>query len=479
MKLKKLITNSLVFYLLFMRTNTNLASPVALENCGEGCFFNAVVQCLYNKKDLTDLLLLPETKKIYKPGSLALAYVDLVNHIHAAQDSSMPEDWIDAIHSLKVPIYSTSGQYSYSSPGITGDSNEVLRELLDGLADIDIDESKSTEFYGFPYVLQPKTNISTLLNFIDVEYHNTNTKGCTEHLSSGFIYQMIQLNTAKSITNHSTGEIKYEPFKTLNECFKFGSENEFEESQNPFDSNSPKCKIISLRKFITLPKTLIIALDRIVPTALKSADVKKLKHGVDFEHDLDMTPFVSTLANKNLQTKYELTSFVVQHGEGPDYTAYIKSEKKWYQCHYSLIKGVSGGDVSKIISAKDEELSDTPNILFYEQLPQKKALIKAPTATVAQLNSALGKPNKDILDKYLKELTEEEKLKQELTLQDFANGINDQLITVDYVRRDFQLWLEAQISSKLKLQLPEDRQNLSKLTSQLEDLSHAFSAVKK
>lgn len=472
----KLKICSLIFcMLIFMNIYPEV--PVGLQNCGNTCFMNAALQCLYNKKDLTDSLLLSENKSLYKNGTLAIAYANLVHDISEAQKAKQksiaPQDWVDVIQQLK-----TDTGALYFPPGHTGDASEVLRMLLDSLADSGIDRSKVNEYYGFPQNTKPKTKISELLNFIESQYLKTKTKGCIDRPGKGTIIQLFETNIAEG-TPDLSGNYKYIPIKNLNACleydFKDQSEVEFTQYENETDLFGKKCYMLKIKELITLPKTLIFSLKRKVRTSIFGDSTKKLKHGVSFPVDFNIDSFISPLASKNLQTKYKLSGFVMHHGEGAHYTAYVNNENTWYDCNDSSISEVDYIKIQEIISDQKKDLHSTPTVLFYEQEPQIAPIIKAPKITVDELENSLG-IDKTTLDKYLTGLTKEFKYKKDLTTQDLVNGINDQLIDIDYIKLDIKDKHEGPIRLMLK-RLPIDRKQLATLSSKLAGLFDRFTKL--
>lgn len=455
--------------LLIFLTNFNIymhsIEPLGLTNLGNTCFLNATLQCLHSIEELTNFLLKDENKDLYQPSSVAQQYRKFVLQyqqeltkqknklIQNKPASFAPQNFVEKIWSLK----DASGKSIFPT-GATGDSQELLSIILDSF-NSDINPNKIKEYYGFPYNNIPKTWIGqNLFNwFIKERLIHTKIK----HPAKVNLMQSLAL-AVREINSFTDTEIKYKDYKDLNECLKaFFAQEEVE--YTIYKKGKPKIYTMKRTKeIVTLPKILILVYKRYEFNPF-TGEKTKIKHGIPFPYkNLDLKEFVSSDAPEDIQTKYDLIAISIHHGEGFHYTAIIKSNNKWFRCNDAYVEEIQEHDIEELTQRTGNDLHETPYLLFYKQHPTTIELPKTQEISLSEISEKLSNQLKETgIDKRdLKIYLEDKKIE----LTDILRGLEDNLISFDYIILDIKEHLEE----KVRKNLP----NLQKFSSNLISLNN-------
>lgn len=119
-----------------------------------------------------------------------------------------------------------------------------------------------------------------------------------------------------------------------------------------------------------LPRVLIIHLKRFSFLNEKDRGIEKLRHKIDYYHDLEIPSIV--LSNKSLETVYRLTGVVYHHGisaTGGHYTCDVLNDNEkgenWIRIDDTVLKLITQDEV---LNGGNEENIKNAYLLFYERV---------------------------------------------------------------------------------------------------------------
>ncbi len=308
---------------IYMDTNISLKSIVGIQNVGNSCYCNTVLQLLKASPELSilcadnDFSGLKQNK--YKP--ILLAYQDILKALWSAYKPAYirPLGFISEIRkSVKDTVYEMFG---YPIPN---DSHEFLVYLLDNFHEALKEES--------PYVEKDGTDISILAE------NNWNTF-LSKNNSDIFKLFFGMMKKTIQCTNCSNRTYQWEMFNVLKiscegDTFKEWIRNECKESEIE-GYQCDKCNGRYTAKMYNhlwkLPHTLFISMKRFTPTGQKI--MKPCPYNGEV---ITFTEFFAEESSDSSKARgYELRGVSDHHGShmGGHYTAQIKhpiSGEWWY-----------------------------------------------------------------------------------------------------------------------------------------------------
>lgn len=464
---------SILIFLVSVNNSIFSQKPVGLNNQGNTCFMNSLLQSLYNIDELTDYLI--KNSDIYKDGTVAREYIAFLKQYNVTQQdhrkSFAPLNFCTKIWSLK----DVSGDAIFPK-GQFGDAQELLSILLDRLKDQDIDKNIINTRYGFPFNDNIKTYISNLFDIIIRRTYKTHSNEL--YVSGAELTDILSL----PIQDLFTGNIS----KTLDESLdRYFSTEKI--NVKIYDKNQ---EVELQKKIIKLPKRLNVHYRRWDPTKwhLDSAGrrvYEKIYNSVAFPiENLNLNKYLSKNAPKNQQSIYDLNAIIMHHGPANHYSAYIKNNNNWYYCNDESVTLVSTDHIRNIAKPTDPTIKEhqdpTPYLLFYEQLPQILDILYPPKITKEWLLDELQKYyDLNTIDIYLTIFNKN--LNKDMVINNFVNGINDQFLTLDWIVRDIQDTTRVNPKVIIPNSLPLEIiiSNLSNLSWQITNLDNRIKELKK
>lgn len=448
------LKNICIFILITVINNLSWAmnapekKPVSIQNISGSCYINALMQTLYNIDEMTQFVLNQETTNYYKPNSLAKEYINFLKNYKNAENKTTvlnPTIWCSRIRDLKTE----SGNMIFPSDKF-GDAAELFSAILDHLEDKDIQNPDSQPHYGFPFNKYIKNNISNLFNLI---LHKNEFDIMNQSKALNFQSELLSTLSLSLFKNPMEQASANNLQKTLTECL----ETYFEptEGREITINNEPIFTIIQ-KNIIKLPKILTIQYKRWDDKG------EKIYQGVKFPlYNLNLSKYLDSEIIKNQQATYDLIAVIMHHGRAAHYTSYIKRNNQWYNCNDKSISPVSEEVIKKIAKSCKEKLDPTPYILFYKQRAQLSNLIYPQQIKATDLEKKLKDfYNINIINYYLQD--------KNIKLDDLVNGINDQLINIDYIIKDINL------NTGVEPIFNKTSSNLKDLIEELIDLNYSI-----
>ena len=294
-------------------SKTTTKPPAALENIGNSCFINAVVQALLSMTTFIDAI--KDHKGLYKPGSIARKFQDMILTLERSStytpQAFARQAW-DILH---------EDRFSQQ------DAETFLLTLLNKLIDSDIDPHiKSTLTYEryFPY---PATELSNLISLTTYSYRSHWTE-------PSLILSLPILD----------GDV------SIHQCIKHFFDGETHSRQYALDRKSHYLLLGLKRNYHVIEEIM----------GKHTEPITFPLEGLTFQ------PY--TVAPSVPSPHYDLISVVTHKGPAGSghYTAYVKLRDQWYHCNDSTIKPLRKSEIEEI-ALKGSEETGVPTLLIYEQ----------------------------------------------------------------------------------------------------------------
>ncbi|CDK30731.1 ubiquitin carboxyl-terminal hydrolase [Candidatus Babela massiliensis] len=314
-----------------------------LTNLGNTCFINALLQSIKNISVLRDTIISLENS--YKHNSISKALIDFLHSDNKHLNHKLVK--------LRQKIHFLRPEFAN---GEIADSLELINSLINNLTDEDLIDSKPIELKNL-FHFKVKTKL------LDPKTQEVKVETPRDIRSS------IVLSISKTKIEKPKTINDLEIYKDINSALKEKYFRGITPNYNDEEQNINLIDAPEITRLISLPKVLIISLERYFTyydNKGRYKGYKKIYNNVDFPFELDMSPYCE-LPYQFTQTIYKLNSIIMHHGEDRHYTAYVKKGDLWY--HYNddrKVEILTEGELKRLLSTSKTSYA-TPYILFYEQ----------------------------------------------------------------------------------------------------------------
>jgi len=308
-----------------------------LQNLGNTCFMNSILQCLNNTQPLLKYLFsenFTENISSNKSGALTLALKEVMKNLWYKNAVYSPVKFLRTLQMLSLE----KNRFEFSGLG-QNDSQEFLQFILEILQ-----ESLSKEIY-IEIEGEPEDEYDEFAIKAYNSYKKFFEKDYSEIIEIFYGQYFTQIETATKDKYEKS--YSFEPFNMLSIEIPTNSKNLYECLDN-FSSietviEDDTRKIIKKVLFWTLPNVLIIFLKRY------NNNLEKIDKFLDFPIDnLDMSKYVKGYNRESY--KYSLYG-ISNHGGGlggGHYWSYIKNiDGEWYKFNDNLVSTIS---LEKVVS---------------------------------------------------------------------------------------------------------------------------------
>jgi|GEM_PF-6830175 len=299
--------------------------PIGLTNCGNTCWMNACLQCLFNMEGFNQEVI----KVPYPTCSLGASYVT-VYKTYTHTKEVLPTTLLD-------PFITQLNKRMGGTAGVQQDSQEGMTTLLDALL-----SSKDSEGATQKLLLQESQSIKDLDGTIK-----------TSAPQEPAVYLSLRV---------SLGQEQYGLENLLHHYF----------ADDPVEWG-PELKIHNRKPSLMHLSDYLIITVGIFATDFTSDTLQKQKiywKGTVPEI-LDMDAFIDA-QQKTLPTQYQLIGVVVHMGglNSGHYVAYINKNNQWFYCNDDTIHPLSS-----------LTFSGEPYIIFYKRIGMPDKLSPVPVST--------------------------------------------------------------------------------------------------
>lgn len=285
------------------------ACPIGLPNCGNTCWMNAGLQCLFAMDDFNNEVF----KNSYPENSVAEAYKKLYT---AYKEKP-------SIQSDIQPFITTLNQNARFTGGEMQDAQEGITKIIESLASVEKVKAK-----------------------IIIEEAKTKYKGTT------------QIDTVTTETQYMLPV----PVNTKDDSFNISLENYFKPEKIPGYEFSDKTRG-TLTRTTHIKKASEYLLVHLLSFEYTGAGAQKIM----IQYDLPLTLNIKPYSMKSAQLdslEYDLHAVVAHAGvtaHGGHYIALIKKGTQWYHCDDTDIKKIPAPQV----------LGFQPYVLFFKRHEQQ------------------------------------------------------------------------------------------------------------
>ena len=325
-----------------------------LDNIGNSCFINSAVQVMYGMTDLTNTILSLDDG-IYKDGSLAAAYGNLIKEIKTKKTEEIDPTLFDILTWLELPDLA----------GRQCDAHEVIIKLLECLSRKSIIgplyTQKLTDSISHFYTV---ASVSTLYN-VPLNYVSGPRRESTQTL-----------------------ELKVPPSsQTLNQCLAA----HFQPSTELYTVNGNRVECARQKYLKETQNYLIISLDRLLHFTNSEGNPEFLRIGnpISFPlYNLQLKHYFGD--QQDDKGPYELIG-VIMHSSGNGtgnsghFTSFVKSGNQWHFCNDKTITPINEEDLYSVTQrGYGDNKQMVATTLVYElgsARPQYPAAKRQPTHT--------------------------------------------------------------------------------------------------
>ena len=310
-----------------------------LENIGNTCYLNVIIQLLNNIQELRDYSFNTQLKKKIssnkkKDNILTISFLELLKSLNRETKVEKPLRFKEILGQVN-DIYEGYDQH---------DCCEVLMYIIDNIH-VNLSHKVKISYSGTPKNLRDRLMIQSLEawnNTFKNEYSNIvpllfgqnkltmkNKKNKNEYLFDSYNVLTLSINNCNS----------------LYECFFKLIEKESLTDHNDYNSK--------YERLWKLPKYLFIQLKRFEGTS-------KLRNLINFPIDnFDLSDFCDSY--EKLNCKYNLIGVANHHGRNNfgHYTCFIKDEGSWY---------LFDDDDRSLVKDKEEVISNDAYLLLYQKI---------------------------------------------------------------------------------------------------------------
>lgn len=386
------------------------SKPIGLENCGNSCYFNSILQSMFKFDIITNFLLHPSSDEFYKDNSLPHFYRDFVNFYN--QECQKTTEKIKATNPTLKSMYDSIISTGMFEKGQQEDAQQMFSTLLNSLCSREfiLDDftirnevlAKCPQYTNFTNnikITQGQDKDALVDNMLSCafkqaelgkslyDYFNIKIKeiitclACKKQLTQNSNNSIIQINIEKSVEKEvlkiingietAVKETTNEPIISIQEAL-----NDFKDPEVLTGDNQLYC-INCKQKQNIAKESIITTTPEYLVIQLKIFDFAKGK-----------IIHVPNLNINNLTIQefpnchYELFASSWHAGDSLQeghYIAILKSGDNWYGCDDStvdLIQSTSSFE-DKIftgILSDHPKMKFTPYVLFYKRVTRKRKL---------------------------------------------------------------------------------------------------------
>jgi ubiquitin carboxyl-terminal hydrolase 2/21 len=328
-----------------------------LQNVGNTCYMNSILQCLTHTKWLVKYMLTNRFLEHIKQNSLEMIMVYEINKLlrfmyYSSGQVLNPVQFFRYMQILSLKL--GNGQFIGNNQH---DASEFLTFVLDilheGLAKpIDIPENilSSKEPHLESWLKTFKSGYSILVKEFFGQYHTRTICLDCKNISSNYDPFSILHLPIPPIPPVNQGNQASQGI-TLNDCLELFSKEEELDDDNKYKCD--KCSSITnahkMSEIWKAPNTLIICLKRF--------NKKGLKINTNVSFPLENYTLNTVNNEKNVYDLYAVCNHVGDLNGG-HYFSYVKQDGNWYEINDGLIKGIT--NASRVVN-------HYAYILFYQK----------------------------------------------------------------------------------------------------------------
>lgn len=427
----------LIFFAFYFKQCISLActnEPVGIENCGNSCYLNSILQSIFRCDIITNFLLNPQSENFYKADNLPNVYRNFVINYndHCLKNSTILQK------TTIEPLYTSVTKSAKLKKGEQGDAQEALTHILDKLCSREylLDELTintlsldkcPTEYQQYQEKMKTSKKKDDLVdNLLNCVFQKVDLeKSLYEYFN---LKQKSTITCLRCNTQSTTIENSLIVSTSITQKTKSVQEalNDFSTKANLTKSDQFRCK--QCQSLQDIEKVLIIT---VAPEYL-TVHLKIFEQNLDGSRNkIKCTPNLN-LENLKLPNPaldiydYELFASSWHSGtfSGGHYIAIVKSGNEWYECNDDTINIITMDDFQ---DGQFKNTEFTPYLLFYKRVnivEKRLNEIYTDLATNKDLNQFLktldqavlkeiiNSHNNDELKAHLNHEYESEKLKQ-------------------------------------------------------------------